>query len=212
MKKSRTTSLTGLVAVFILTLFLLIPLAAQAQDRAWVQIEAQPTRAEALERARAYASAFPDVQGYALRSGWYGILLGPYNRTEAAARLADLKQERLIPSDSFISFERNFRDPFWPPAGTEPAPQDPASPEATAPEATENVIPVDPLPEPEALAALTPDPTPAETPAEARASEAALDLAARQEVQTALQWFGFYDAAIDGAFGPGTRAAMTAWQ
>ena len=74
------------------------------------------------------------------------------------------------------------------------------------------MIPVDPLPEPEALAALTPDPTPAETPAEARASEAALDLAARQEVQTALQWFGFYDAAIDGAFGPGTRAAMTAWQ
>ncbi len=152
MKKSRTTSLTGLVAVFILTLFLLIPLAAQAQDRAWVQIEAQPTRAEALERARAYASAFPDVQGYALRSGWYGILLGPYNRTEAAARLADLKQERLIPSDSFIAFERNFRDPFWPPAGTAPAV---TAPEAIVPEATENVIPVDPLPEPEALAALT---------------------------------------------------------
>jgi S1-C subfamily serine protease len=210
-KKSRTTSLTGLVAVFTLTLFLLIPLAARAQDRVWVQIEAQPTRAEALERARAYSSAFPDVQGYALRSGWYGILLGPYSRSEAAARLADLKQERLIPSDSFIAFERNFRDPFWPPAGTEPTQPAPVSPEATAPEA-ETVIPVDPMPEPDALAALTPDPTPAETPAEARASEAALDLAARQEVQTALQWFGFYDAAIDGAFGSGTRAAMTAWQ
>ncbi|RYI13197.1 MAG: peptidoglycan-binding protein, partial [Acetobacteraceae bacterium] len=28
----------------------------------------------------------------------------------------------------------------------------------------------------------------------------------------ALQWFGFYDGGIDGAFGPGTRNSMAAWQ
>ena len=32
------------------------------------------------------------------------------------------------------------------------------------------------------------------------------------EVQQALNWNGFYDAAIDADFGPGTRRAMEAWQ
>lgn len=205
---SRTASPAGLVAILALTFVLLAPLAAKAQDRAWVQIEAQPSLAAALERARAWSSAFPDVQGYALRSGWYGILLGPYARTEADTRMADLKLERLIPSDSYIAFGREFREAFWPPAGT------------TAPTTgtADSVIPVDPAPtdpadpSPEALAALAPDPAPAETPAEARAAEAVLELPERQELQAALQWFGFYDAAIDGAFGPGTRNAMAAWQ
>jgi hypothetical protein len=31
-------------------------------------------------------------------------------------------------------------------------------------------------------------------------------------VQSALQWFGHYEAAIDGDFGRGSRAAMAAWQ
>ncbi len=153
MSTSRTASPTGLVAFFTLIFLLLAPHAVKAQDRAWVQIEAQPTLGEALERARAYASAFPDVQGYALRSGWYGILLGPYGRAEAGARLAELRDERLIPGDSFIAFGRDFRAPFWPPEGTEPA----ATP------APDSVIPVDPAPAdpaPEALAALTPDATP----------------------------------------------------
>ncbi len=148
MSTSRTASLAGLVAVFTLT-FLLMPLVAKAQDRAWVQIEAQPTLTEALERARAYASAFPEVQGYALRSGWYGILLGPYSRAQADARLAELKQERLIPGDSFIAFGREFREAFWPPAGSQ----------AVTPEPAVDAAPADPAPE--ALAALAPDPAPA---------------------------------------------------
>jgi S1-C subfamily serine protease len=32
------------------------------------------------------------------------------------------------------------------------------------------------------------------------------------QLQTALQWEGFYDSAIDGDVGPGTRSAMAAWQ
>ena len=33
-----------------------------------------------------------------------------------------------------------------------------------------------------------------------------------ETLQIALEWFGFYNSGIDGAFGPGTRAAMAAWQ
>ena len=34
----------------------------------------------------------------------------------------------------------------------------------------------------------------------------------REAIQVALQWEGFYTQAIDGAFGPGTRRAMAAYQ
>jgi peptidoglycan hydrolase-like protein with peptidoglycan-binding domain len=51
-----------------------------------------------------------------------------------------------------------------------------------------------------------------ETPDEARASESLLARPDREALQTALQWFGFYDGGIDGAFGRGTRASMAAWQ
>ena len=67
----------------------------------------------------------------------------------------------------------------------------------------------------EAEAETAPAPTPPEpdeTPAEARRSERALSAQERKDLQIALQWAGFYDAAIDGAFGRGTRASMGAWQ
>ena len=171
---------------------------ARAQDQAWVQIEAQPTQAEAMERARAYSAVFPNVAGYALSSGWYGIVLGPYGSEDAAVTLRDLRREGLIASDSFVADGRNFRERYWP----------------------DGAAPVAPLPEPDPVAEVTaaepeaaPLPQmPEETPDESRAAETALTAPEREELQAALHWFGFYSAAIDGAFGPGTRTAMAAWQ
>ncbi len=53
---------------------------------------------------------------------------------------------------------------------------------------------------------------PFETPAEARQNEARLTRDERAQIQEALQWAGYYQSIIDAAFGPGTRAAMAAWQ
>lgn len=53
---------------------------------------------------------------------------------------------------------------------------------------------------------------PEETPAEARARERTITRDERFEIQTALQWFGFYTLRIDGDFGPGTRRAISTWQ
>ncbi|MFN7223152.1 MAG: serine protease [Paracoccaceae bacterium] len=180
---------------------------AAAQQQAWVQVEARPTLAEAQERARAYAAAFPDVVGYRLGSRWYGIVLGPYTTTEAAQRLADLRRENLIPNDSYVTDGTNFREKFWP-AGSEsaaPAPQ-PAPEVQAAPTAPAPAVP---------QAAAEPAPAQVaaeETPAEARRSETALSLTERQDIQSALQWEGFYASGIDGAFGPGTRKSMADWQ
>jgi len=187
----------ALLALFLSALFLMNPTAGAAQEgTVWVQVEALPDLDSAKDRAQAYASIFPETAGFRLRSGWYGIALGPYPADEAAIRLDALKREGQIPADSFIAYSRDYGDQFWPAEGAEPA-------TVPAPEVTAE-------PEP----AIEPEPAeaPDETRAEARDSEALLLPEDRKDLQTALQWFGFYASGIDGAFGPGTRNSMAAWQ
>lgn len=181
----------------------------QAQDQAWVQIEAQPTLPELEARVRVYDAVLPDVQAYQLGSRWYGIALGPYPRAEALQRLSTLRASGQIPPDSFISDGSNFRQQVWP-NGSAAEATPAAEPEASAP----TVEPaVEPEPAAEPAVEPAPEPEPAEETADqARVSEAALTRDERQDLQRALQWNGFYNAAIDGAFGSGTRRSMAEWQ
>jgi S1-C subfamily serine protease len=185
-----------LLALFLSVLMALQPRAAAAQDgTVWLQVEAHPNLATAKDRAQAYTSLFPETAGFQLRSGWYGIMLGPYPAAEAAIRLDALKREGQIPADSFIAYATDFRDQYWPEDGAPPLVP-----------ATDDVAAADPVVAPEPVEA------PDETKAEARDSEAILLPEDRKDLQTALQWFGFYQGGIDGAFGPGTRNSMAAWQ
>ncbi|ARE39323.1 hypothetical protein RGUI_1182 [Rhodovulum sp. P5] len=179
------------ILLFLLTT--LLP--AQAQERAWVQIEAHPTQTTAEERSRAYAGLFPNVAAYRIPSGWYAIALGPYTPDQAESALRRLRGERLIPGDSFLNDGTSYGQPVWP-IGAAPT------------------VPVTPAPVTPAPVAEAQDPTalPEETPAEARRSERDLDRGGRIEIQTALQWEGFYTSTIDAAFGPGTRRSMADWQ
>lgn len=180
-----------------------------AQDGGvWLQVEARPTLSQAEARARAYAGRFDAVSGYALGSGWYGIALGPYDPAEARRLLGELKAAGAIPGDAFVADGTQYRSRFWPVGARGDAPGRASA--ATAPGGAA-------APETEATVAPAPSELPApaaprETLAEARASEARLDRAARERLQVALRWAGVYDAAIDGAFGVGTRAAMAEWQ
>ena len=207
-------TLTRILFAFFAAILLTLaaPRGAAAQT-AYVQIEAQRTLSSATEKARQYAARLPDVTGHYLGTGWYGIALGPYTEADAERVLSALRSAGSIPADAYIVTGQNFEQQFWPvgvgaPTAPQPAPElddNPAlSPEdlAAALEAPE----IAPAPEPEPLD------IPDETPAEARASEALLTRPEREELQIALQWAGFYEGAIDAAFGPGTRASMRAWQ
>lgn len=199
-------------ALFLLTFgfaLLMGGLASAQQDasQSWVQIEAKPSQAEAEDRARAWTALFDNVAGFAVTSGWHVISLGPYTPAEAAARLAELRDENLIPRDSFVSDGETYRTAFWPAAGLPEAPE-------TAPEAAAEAVPDDITEAPPEVAAADPAPAPEpdETAEQAQQSEASLSQSERELLQTALRWFGHYNSTIDGAFGRGTRAAMTEWQ
>ena len=174
---------------------------AAAQSQVWLQVEAQPDLRSAEDRARAYGASFGDVAGFRLTSGWYAIVLGPVDAVDAEGRLADLRGLRQIPGDSFVADGSNFKRQFWP---------------AGAVAATDTGVDLalnQPVEEPEvAVVAPVLAPPAEETPAEARRSESRLPLEERQLIQTAMQWKGFYAAAIDGDFGAGTRAAMASYQ
>jgi S1-C subfamily serine protease len=187
-------------AVFVTVLVLFRPAFAQ-QDVVWVQIEAQPSLSQAQEAAQRYALNLPDVNGFSIGSGWYGIVLGPYTRADAEQVLRAYRADGDIPRDSYIQFSSRLGAQFWPVganvlgrgAVTAPLPQEQAAVTATE-EPAQQITPAD------------------ETPAEARRSESLLTRGEREALQIALQWAGFYNAAIDGAFGRGTRASMAAWQ
>ncbi|AXI42932.1 serine protease [Sulfitobacter sp. SK011] len=213
------------VLAMLFTVSLITAGAAQAQsadDVVWVQIEAQPSLAAATDRARAYTTLLEDVNGFSLGGGWYGIAVGPYRRADAELVLQSYVRDGLVPRDSFIQLSSRLRQQFWPVGAnvlnqgviavpdtvdtTEPAPEAPAeAPLAEAP--TEEAPQITEVPEVPAL------PEPAdESPQEARLSERLLTADERKELQIALQWAGFYAAAIDGSYGRGTRNSMAAWQ
>jgi peptidoglycan hydrolase-like protein with peptidoglycan-binding domain len=190
--------------------------AAAQDDGVWVQVEAQPTLGDAQDRVRAWAGEFDDVAGYYLESGWYGIVLGPYAEDDARRLLNRLLATGAIPDDSFLAFGDNFEQQFWPIGSgaaldVRPLPDADADGTAASVEAGAGAVPeavTEAIPEPEP----EPEPEPDETVAEARESESALSGAEKELLQTALEWAGFYDGAIDGLYGAGTRAAMEAWQ
>lgn len=190
---------------------------ARAQDAgAYVQIEAYPSFAATEPRVQAYAQLLPDVSAFRLASGWFGIAIGPLPQAQADARLAELNAQGLLPGDAYVEIRPIYVERVFPDGGAVPAPvevtpieevaetdDEPAAETEIQAEAEVDFPAPEPLPEPEPVE---------ETVAEARQSEAQLDQTQRETLQIAMQWFGFYNSGIDGAFGPGTRAAMQAWQ
>jgi peptidoglycan hydrolase-like protein with peptidoglycan-binding domain len=160
---------------------------AVAQEIGWVQIEARPTEAQAVERAQDYALRLANVNGFALPSGWHAIALGPYDRFTAEQELRRLRLDGAVPSDSFISDGRGFGRRIYG-DGVFVMPEQVAVPPA------QTLVPAE------------------ESLADSRDAERLLTPDERAEVQEALLWEGFYASTIDGAFGPGTRQAISDWQ
>lgn len=181
------------------------------EEQAWIQIESYPSEATARARAEAYAAEFPDVTVFKGRS-WHAIVLGPYSPEAAAGRLAELRRSGQVPGDAFVTDGGGFTGVLEDLAVAEAVEREPIATEAPV---AETVAPAAVEAETMAPESIEPAPLviePDETLREARASEADLSRDERMTLQEALKWYGFYASGIDGAFGQGTRASMSAWQ
>ena len=189
--------------------------ASTALAQSWVQIEAQPSLTQATTAAQAYATQLPNVVGFEQAGRWHAIGLGPYADDDAAENaLRQLRAQGLIARDAYVTDGADYRTAFFPIG------------QALATTATPLVTPADDAPSTDATLATptqedvaqvveaieVPQEPLDETLAQARASERDLDRPAREALQIALRFAGFYNSAIDGAFGNGTRRAMGAWQ
>ena len=205
---------------------LVMPWAALAQTGYWVQVEAHATLRTAEDFAVRYDARVGSVAGFRIAGGWYALALGPYETPEDAETVRQrLLAAREIRADAYVTDGSIYGAQFWP-AGATAAPGDTAQPAPTPvpePQALTPQPQPQPQPEPQAQApvvAPAPEPViapappeePEETVAQARANERNLSRDERAAIQTALQWFGFYTARIDAAFGPGTRRAIEGWQ
>ena len=202
--------LLALVLAAMVCVTFVLPGPARAQQGVFIQIESHAALTEAENRARAYAQLVPNVNAFRANTGLYAVALGPYAPIDAAGLLRQLLAQGLVPRDSFVVTGAPYVTQVYPVGanvladpGTAVVPQAGATP----PDIAQSV-----LPQPGAPLAETVIEEPEETLQQARQSEAQLDRAGRDALQIALQWFGFYRSAIDGAFGPGTRNAMSAWQ
>ncbi|MFS4582337.1 serine protease [Phaeobacter sp. C3_T13_0] len=177
-----------------------------AQDTVWIQIAARASLREAQAEAQEFAARLPDVSGFSLGGGWYGIVLGPYARDDADRVLQVYRAERQIPRDAFIAFGRNLGNRFYPTAASTNTEQQPTVESPVLEPIDPAVVTQAPAEEPVETA------LPDETPAEARRSESRLTRDERKDLQVALKAAGFYTSSIDGAFGRGTRGSMSDWQ
>ena len=182
-----------------------------AAQTVFVQIEAHSNLPDAQESARQYATRVPDVNGFRFTTGWYVIALGPYDLNTAVAQINQLKAQRAIPGDSYLVDRNAYSNQFYPigaNALTAPAQTAPSGPSNT--EETTTAANTETSTTTETVTAPTEEPE--ETRREALRSESQLTRQQKFNLQIALQWFGFYNGAIDAAFGPGTRNSMAAWQ
>ena len=203
-----------ILSLFVALLFSATSAIAQSSDDiVWVQLEAQPSLTQASENIRSYAQRMDDVNGFTLGGRWYAVALGPYLRADAENVLRVYRAEGVIPVDAYLATAREYRSQFWP-VGTNQLTNPQAAlsgqqPVQNAAQDTQVVIVETPV-EPE-VAPVVPQQTD-ETVREARASEAALSRDEKKTLQEWLKWAGYYNSAIDGAYGRGTRASMSNWQ
>ena len=181
----------------------------------WIQLETRLHLEASLDRIEIYARDLDNVNGFEIDGGWFGVAIGPYDPEQADAALQKFRAEGVIPRTSFTTSGSSYGERFYPrPRTAQAATQTDARPNP-APQTEAPAADQEPSAVPDGTAEVTlPEPpiSLAEQLAQAKATERAMTEGEKKYLQRALAWAGFYESAIDGLYGPGTRAAMTRWQ
>lgn len=220
-------------AITLLMAVLFLPLSAAAQQQVWIQVEAKNNIRETKSRAQFYAGFLPGVRAFQTPTGWYAIVVGPFDSADAEEQLAALKSRQRIPGDSFVADGQNFGSQLWPisaqnlPVRTITVdPDSEASAENDVAESSESeeIVVAETTTETatdetteEAEVVETPEvveafPIPDPDLRGTKRLEASWSRDRKKEIQVYLQWLGDYEGKIDGAYGRGTRGSIISFQ
>ncbi|NOX73108.1 MAG: hypothetical protein GXP03_05660 [Alphaproteobacteria bacterium] len=177
------------------------PLSAQPASDGdfWIQVESQNNIRKTKSRAQIFARDFPDTRAFQTKTGWYAIVIGPMDEASASKELARLKAAGKVPTDSFISSGATYLGQLWPlSASTETVIAQQTTPPETEAPAPTTAPTTGPIPDPDLAAT--------------RKLERSWSREQKKQYQTYMIWTGDYKNTIDGAYGPGTRKAIKAFQ
>lgn len=196
---------------------------ATAQAVQFIQVEAQPDIRSARQRARDFARNFAGVRAFRTPTGWYAVSIGPIDAGIAEDELARLVRRGVIPPDSFLSDGTDYVSQVWPAdANAGASGRAVAARVGTGTDTTGGSISITDdggddagdgtQDQASATVVAQAEDVPEETPAQARALERRLTREEKMAIQEALVWTGDYQSKIDGAFGRGTRNAISQYQ
>ncbi|MEQ8895812.1 MAG: serine protease [Roseovarius sp.] len=106
--------MTRTVLSFLLFLFFSAFTASAQQQSSWIQLESHPNLAVTEQAIRAYGARIDDVNGFNLGGGWYAVALGPYSADEVDNVMVSLREQGLIPRDSYVASSTDYQQQFWP--------------------------------------------------------------------------------------------------
>ena len=207
---------------YVVTIFFFWTHATLAQiaplGSVWIQLEAQPDRPSALKSISRYMQDFSNVVGFDIGAGWFGVALGPYQAYAVDSIWQNLHSSGMIPVDSFTTTGTSYRSqiplPILVPGELTNLT---TLPQTTTPVGSVNRLDDASVESSKPIISADTSITTSEfrvTTSSTSAVEAEqnMTLAEKKYLQRALAWVGFYDSAIDGLYGSGTRGAMTSWQ
>jgi peptidoglycan hydrolase-like protein with peptidoglycan-binding domain len=189
---------------------------AFSAETTYIHIKAESSLKQAFSELKKYTEFLPDVNGFFLGDGKYAIALGPYEENEAKIFLRGMQSSGILPGQSYLEESTRYGDRIWHMglplvhesisearlrSPNKPYSQD-ALPDGPASSSKRHNAPMEISPNGNLIL---------------KSGKPIVKNIARapdewREIQYALRWAGFYDGAIDGAFGGKTREAVSAWQ
>lgn len=201
---------------FILLMLLVFSTRAQSEENIYIHIQTEKNLSNALAAAKEFTTYLPDVNSFFMGNGQYAIALGPYDRAEAVIFLRGLQSSNAINGDSYIEKASRYGETLWK-SGLPLVHKNISEARLTPPPAIDNRTTVKPITsvknQPKASSTIhSLGPISKVKPLRESPRQIPRTEDEWREIQYALRWAGYYNASIDGAFGPNTLSAVRQWQ
>lgn len=189
---------------------------AFAAEITYIHIRTEGSLRKAFDQLEKFTAFLPDVNGFFLGNGEYAIALGPYEKSEAQIFLQGMQSSGILPGESYLEKPARYGDRVWH-MGLPLVHESISEARLMAPNGSrrQNIS----KEEPNATVEMSNAPTHMlQNRRSALKSSKPLsrNIIRSQdewrEIQYALRWAGFYNGAIDGAFGRKTKEAILKWQ